>query len=273
MSALGASAEIPLPPLFRPRQLLRVPPPLQREPTAVFEWRALRRDPIWHHQGVPEAAPRSIGLVPGFLASDASLGPLTEWLRGLGHRTARVGIRMNVGCSTQLVDRLEERVERHAERYGRPVMLIGQSRGGLLARGLAMRRPDLVDQVVSLGSPHRDPLACHPLVLAQVGLVGALGTLGVPGLFKRDCFGGDEGCCEDFRRQAFEPLPDGVRHVSIYSRTDGIVDWRSCLAEDAEHVEVPGTHSGMAINRHVYRVVARTLATPVARPAGLRAAA
>ena len=271
MTATGVPGSDPLPPLFRPRQLLRIPPPLQREPTAVLEWRALRRDPIWHGLGVPEAAPRSIGLIPGFLAGDASLGSLTEWLRGLGHRTARVGIRMNVGCSTALVDRLEERVERLAERHGRPVMLIGQSRGGLLARGLAMRRPDLVDKVVSLGSPHTSPFAVHPLVLAQVGLVSALGTLGVPGLFGDDCFRGE--CCEDFRRQAFSPLPEGVQHVSIYSRTDGVVDWRSCLAEGAEHVEVPGTHSGMAVNRHVYRVLARTLAARVDRPAPLAAAA
>jgi pimeloyl-ACP methyl ester carboxylesterase len=271
MTALGAPAATALPPLFRPRQLLRVPPPLQREPTAVLEWRALRRDPIWHHQGVPEAPPRSIALIPGFLAGDVSLGPLTDWLRGLGHRTARVGIRMNVGCSTALIDRLEERVERHADRYGRPVMLIGQSRGGQLARGLAMRRPDLVDKVVSLGSPHTEPFAVHPLVLAQVGVVGALGTLGVPGLFDQGCFRGE--CCDEFRRQAFEPLPEGVEHVAVYSRTDGVVDWRSCLAAGAEHVEVPGTHFGMAINRHVYRVLARTLATPVARPAPLVAAA
>ena len=271
MTAIGETASEPLPPLFRPRQLLRIPPPLQREPAAVLEYRALRRDPIWHHRGVPEAAPRSIGLIPGFLAGDASLGPLTTWLRGLGHRTGRVGIRMNVGCSTALVDRLEERVEALADRHGRPVMLIGQSRGGLLARGLAMRRPDLVDRVVSLGSPHNAPFAVHPLVLAQVRLVSALGTRGVPGLFGDDCFRGE--CCEDFRRQAYEPLPEGVEHLSIYSRSDGVVDWRSCLAEGATHLEVPGTHSGMAVNRHVYRVLARALATPVARPAPLAAAA
>ncbi len=271
MTALGVPASAPLPPLFRPRQLLRVPPPLQREPAALLEWRALRRDPVWHLEGVPEAPPRSIARVPGFLAGDASLGSLTDWLRRMGHRTARVGIRMNVGCSTALIDRLEERVERHAERYGRPVMLVGQSRGGVLARGLAMRRPDLVDRIVSLGSPHTEPFAVHPLVLAQVGVLSALGTLGVPGLFDQGCFRGT--CCEEFRRQAYEPLPEGVKHVAIYSRTDGVVDWRACLAAGADHVEVPGTHSGMALNRHVYRVIARTLAAPVARPTSLAAAA
>ncbi len=266
-----ATTGVPLPPLFRPSQLLRIPPPLQREPTAFLEWHALRRDPVWRHEDVPAAEPQPIALVPGFLAGDASLSGLTDWLRRGGHRTARVGIRMNVGCSTALVDRLEERVERHADRHGGPVTVVGQSRGGVLARSLALRRPDLVSRLVTLGSPMVEPFAVHPLLLAQVVALGALGTLGVPGLFNHRCFRGE--CCEEFRRQAYEDLPDGVHHVSIYSRSDGIVDWRSCLVRGAEHVEVPGTHFGMALNRHVYRVLAGELARGEPPVASLAAAA
>jgi len=252
------------PPLFRPAQLLRMPPPMQREAGALLEWRALRRDPVWRHEGVAAAPPQPVALVPGFLAGDASLDALTGWLRRGGHRTARVGIRMNVGCSSALIDRLEERVERHAERCGGPVTVVGQSRGGVLARGLAMRRPDLVSRLVTLGSPMVEPLAVHPLLLVQVGALGALGSLGVPGLFNQACFRGS--CCADFRRQAYERLPDGVRHVSVYSRSDGIVDWRSCLVRGAEHAEVPGTHFGMALNRHVYRLLGAELARGAGEP-------
>ena len=63
-----------------------------------------------------------------------------------------------------------------AERHGERVIVIGQSRGGVFARALAARRPDLVEGIVTLGSPTVSQLAVHPLVLAQVGLVGALGT-------------------------------------------------------------------------------------------------
>ena len=54
--------------------------------------------------------------------------------------------------------------------------LIGQSRGGIFARALAARRPDLVSGIVTLGAPTVSQLSTHPLVLAQVALVGALGT-------------------------------------------------------------------------------------------------
>ena len=49
-------------------------------------------------------------------------------------------------------------------------------------------------------------------------------------------------------------------YVAIYSRNDGIVDWRACLDPDAEHVEVRSSHCGMAVNTEVYRVLERVLA-------------
>ena len=56
------------------------------------------------------------------------------------------------------------------------------------------------------------------------------------------------------------PFPSGIRYVSIYSRSDGIVDWRSCLDPAAEHVEVDASHIGMAVSVPVYRAVAAALA-------------
>ena len=55
-------------------------------------------------------------------------------------------------------------------------------------------------------------------------------------------------------------MPEGVGYVSVYSRTDGVVDCRSCLDPDAEHVEVDASHIGMAVNPGVYRAVAAALA-------------
>jgi hypothetical protein len=55
------------------------------------------------------------------------------------------------------------------------------------------------------------------------------------------------------------PLPTEVRAVSIYSRSDGIVAWRACLDPSARHVEVDSSHSGMSVNRAVYRALAEIL--------------
>jgi triacylglycerol lipase len=75
------------------------------------------------------------------------------------------------------------------------------------------------------------------------------------------------------------PVSEGVDLVSVYSRRDGVVHWRSCLDPEAEQVEVDSTHVGMAMNAAVYRLVAerislmghsRRLATQEARLAGPR---
>jgi hypothetical protein len=127
----------------------------------------------------------------------------------------------------------------------------------VLAKVLARRRPDLTCGVVTLGTPLVEPLAVHPFIALQLLALGALGTLGAPGRFRRACLEGE--CCADFWRHATEPPPRGVRFVSVYSRTDGVVDWRSCLCPHSEHVEVDASHIGMAFNPEAYRAVASAL--------------
>jgi pimeloyl-ACP methyl ester carboxylesterase len=242
--------------------------PIWREGRVPLEHAALLRDPVFRGEGVPHGDGGPVLLVPGFLAGDPSLGTMAGWLKRIGHRPCRARIRANVDCTTRALDRLEEEAEGLAERHGRPVAIVGQSRGGTMARGLAVRRPDLVASVVALGSPITDQFAVHPLVRAQVTALGLLGTVGIPGLFGHGCAAGD--CCAITREQAEQPVPDSVRYVSVYSRSDGIVDWRACLDPSAEHVEVSASHCGMAVNAGVYRAVARAL-TPQAAP--VRAAA
>jgi hypothetical protein len=68
-------------------------------------------------------------------------------------------------------------------------------------------------------------------------------------------------CCEPFRTDLLEPFPADVRYVCVYSRTDGIVDWRACLDGAADElVEVRASHCGMAVNEGAYRQVAQALA-------------
>jgi hypothetical protein len=57
-----------------------------------------------------------------------------------------------------------------------------------------------------------------------------------------------------------EPLPPGVGFVSLYSRSDGVVDWRACLDPAADWVEVDASHTGMSLNAHAYRATAAALA-------------
>src|SRR3954452_20237318 len=112
-------------------------PPLRRESRVAFEAAGLRRSAVWRGEGVLPGDGRPVLLIPGFLAGDGSLAAMTEWLRAHEYRTRRAGIRSNAGCSAAACRRLETRLEAFAEREGRPVTIIGQSRGGVFARALA----------------------------------------------------------------------------------------------------------------------------------------
>jgi triacylglycerol lipase len=235
-------------------------PPLWREARIGLEAALLVRDPLFRGDGVVDGRGRPVLLIPGFLAGDGSLSMMAGWLKRTGYRPSRAGIVANVNCSGVLVPRLEKRLERLVAQQGKPAAIVGQSRGGTLAKVLAHRRPDLVSGVVTLGSPQIDPLAVHPLVRLQVEAVGRLGSLGAPGLFKRSCLDGD--CCSSFWEDLAQPLPSEVALVSVYSKSDGVVDWRSCLdPHAAELVEIRASHCGMAVSRAGWRAVADALAS------------
>lgn len=231
--------------------------PLRGELRYGFELARLLTDrdfvqPARRAAGVPPVL-----LVPGFMAGDQSLAVLTGWLRRRGSRTARAGIALNTDCAERAMRGVEARLRSFAEREGEPVVLIGQSRGGELARVAAVRNPELVSALIMLGSPVLDPLDVGPAVLGAVRSVARLGDLGVPGMLSMSCADGD--CCTAFKRDLAAPLPDGIRAVSVYSRSDGIVSWEACLDQSAEHVEIDSSHTGMSVNAHVYRVIANVL--------------
>jgi pimeloyl-ACP methyl ester carboxylesterase len=233
-------------------------PPLWREARLGLEAAALLRDPILRGEGLGDGRGRPAFLIPGFLAGDGSLALMANWLRRAGYRPARAGMRANIGCSGAAHERLEQRLERIVEEQGQRAVVIGQSRGGGMAKVLAVRRPDLVCGLVTLGSPHVDPLAVHPLVRVQLEAVSRLGSLGAPGLFKRSCLEGD--CCASFWADLAAPLRARVGFVAVYSRSDGIVDWKACLDPCADdHVEIGASHCGMAVSPAAWRAVAEAL--------------
>jgi triacylglycerol lipase len=202
------------------------------------------------------SAPAAL-LIPGFMAGDGSLSVLAGWLRRRGSCTSGTGMLMNTDCAERAVEKLEERLRRLCSRSDGPVVVIGQSRGGELGRVLALRHPETVSTLVMLGSPVRGPLNVGPSVLRTVRSIARLGDAGVPGMLSTRCRDGE--CCAAFRTDLHARLPEGVRAVSVYSRSDPIVSYRSCLDPCAEHVEVSSSHTGMSVNLEVYRVLARVL--------------
>jgi triacylglycerol lipase len=242
--------------------------PVWNEGFAGLEAAALLRSEVWRDPGL-DGGGRGILLVPGFIAGDRTLAVMTQWLRRAGYHTRSAGLRMNVDCAGEILRRLEERLDDLCQRRGAAVVL-GQSRGGSLARALAARRPDQVAGLITLGSPTLDPLAVGPLTLLSVRAVSALGALGIPGILSRRCLDGD--CCAAFREGLETDWRADIPYVSIYSRRDGIVDWHACLDPAAQTVEVDASHCGMAAHAGTYEAIARALRA-VGPAAGLARAA
>jgi pimeloyl-ACP methyl ester carboxylesterase len=203
-------------------------------------------------------------LVPGFMAGDTSLSLMARALRQQGFRTYRSNMHANVGCTLEASALLESRLESIAIRRGSRVQIVGHSLGGMLARGLAVRRPDLVAGIVTLGSPMLAPGAHHVSLTAGVDLLVRLSRAGVPGLMAEECVAGS--CARRGFAETRQPVPAGVSFTAIYSKRDGIVDWRACVDPLAEPVEVSASHLGMAVDP---RVIDRIAAVLRCQPAGL----
>jgi triacylglycerol lipase len=205
----------------------------------------------------PRGDGRPILLIPGFLAGDGSLTRMAVWLRRGDFRTYRSGIVVNMACMEALVERLEARLVSVVERTGRRAVVLGQSRGGTLGRVLAVRRPELVEKLVTLGSPTRDQLAVHRAAWVSIGAVALLGTLGVPGCFSMKCQMGS--CCARARGELLGAFPTSCRYLSLYSKSDEVVRWEACLDPAADAIEVDTTHIGMGFDAGVWRTLAGAL--------------
>jgi pimeloyl-ACP methyl ester carboxylesterase len=223
----------------------------------------LHRRDVPYASRVPERGLEPVVLVPGFMAGDGTLGLMARHLRGLGYRTYRSTMHANVGCTLEASDALERRIETIAAKRGRKVTIVGHSLGGLMARGLAGRRPDLVDGIVTLGSPILAPGAAHPILLFDLMVLTRLQRAGLGRMMGEDCTSGE--CARQSWEQSRVPLATGVAFTSVFSRRDGIVDWRSCLDPQAKTVEVRTSHLGMAFDPAVLDVVADALAANRAR--------
>ncbi len=209
-------------------------------------------------------------LIPGFMAGDPTLKAMSSMLRREGFRTYRAQIWVNVRCTREAGERLERRLETIAIRRDRKVTIVGHSLGGMLARGLAARRPDLIEGIVSMGSPVLAPGAIHKVLAWDAQMLSRLTRAGFGGMMSADCFGGE--CARLSWEESQLEIDPGLAFTAIYSKRDGIVDWRACLDPAARHVEVRTSHCGMAVDPVVMDHVLAALRDQQVRRASLEAA-
>lgn len=235
-----------------------VPTPIWREAMFPLDWMALRASPVYYGCNVPRGHGEPVVVVPGFLASDLSLTELYLWLGRIGYQPYFSNIGRNADCPDHIATRLMDTVRRARRETGQRVRLVGHSLGGMLSRSVALENPDDVSLVITMGSPFKDAVRAHPVLLAAAAALRSELGRHVAKNVKPSCFSGHCTCA--FVKNMNSPRHDDVAHYAIYSKSDGVVDWQSCIEDDpALNDEVPCTHLGMAFHPGVYRALARRL--------------
>jgi pimeloyl-ACP methyl ester carboxylesterase len=183
-------------------------------------------------------------VIPGFLGDDRGNGPLIRFLRELGYRAKGWGQGRNLGVRGFDQQQLQAAIEALAAAGDGQVSLVGHSLGGIYAREIARRAPGTIRQVITLGSPFGRG---HSQASHASRLYRRLNPQSPPA---------------DHDDTLWVPPP--VPTTAIYTRADGVVNWRTSLQEgDYAHVhniEVLGSHTGLNLNAAVWYWIAKKLA-------------
>ena len=213
--------------------------------TALRELRlpidVLRWAPSWLTMKTARAArPRTAILLPGFGAGPRSMRVMESFLRRRGHRVRDWGLGVNNGDARKFRAQLVHVVEESIAAYGEPVVLVGWSLGGYIAREFAREHPAGVRRIVTLGSP----------------VIGGPRYTATSEWYRSH--GHDLAAIERAVKDRYA-TPLRVPVTAIFSKRDGIVAWQACIDQwspDVRHVEVSETHVGLGFSPRVLGLVA-----------------
>lgn len=199
----------------------------------------------------PDGDGHPVLILPGFLTNDAYTALLRGKLNEKGYAAHGWEGGFNLGLDNETAEHLAEQLERVFRESGnRKVTLVGYSLGGIYARELAREFPEMVRGVVTMGTPF-----------------GAMGNGATPEILRRiyEFFNPGTTHLDDaeLARRALTPPP--VPTTSIYSKSDGVVDWRASLNPQApltENIEVEASHMGMPFHALVLTALLDRLAQP-----------
>ena len=200
-------------------------------------------------------APRGDGhpviTLPGYRSDDTAMLAMRRYLARWGYKPYPWGLGTNLGIGYQRIDyekRMLEKLENVVEKHGEPATLIGWSQGGVIAREVTKQRPDLVRQVIVLGSP----------------LADAPEATTVFRIFQRTSAEEITNELMSMMREVASPLPH-VRCICIYSNSDGIVAAdiaQDLVSPNVENIRVTSSHLGMVVNPMVLFIIADRLSQP-----------
>lgn len=214
----------------------------------LFNEIGILREPLRLAARTPSLAraPRGDGrltiTIPGWYAPESSLAPIRSFLGRTGHDARSWGLGIIRNDVEAARDRFIEQLDRQVAASGRSAHLVGWSLGGVIARETARLRPELVHRVVTFGTP---------------AIGGPTYTAGADRMGAEEC-----RRIEQLQTELDESNPIGTPITAVYTRRDGVVDWRACIdrySTNVEHIEVGSTHVGLGVDPDVWQITARAL--------------
>lgn len=222
-----------------------LPAPLWREWVVVPEMAAFPALAGLAALRAPRGPSRPVLVLPGFIGSDLSTAGVRAYLSAIGHRPHGWGVGRNVGPANHIVSGVDALLVEMFDRYRQPISIVGWSLGGVFGRLLALNRPELVSQVITLGSPIR-------LDRERTNVHGLFELMEAWWKFPASP-----------KKLDIDRIP--VPSTAVWTRGDGVVPGSSCRqtpGPTAESVEVRGSHCGLVYNSAVLRLLADRFAQP-----------
>lgn len=197
----------------------------------------------------PKGNRHPVIVIPGFTANDRSTKLLRNYLRGLGYNVTGWRQGVNMGVRPAKIERVVQMIAKAVDRTGTKASLVGQSLGGIFGREIAKAFPELIEQVICLGSPFSD-------TSGGSSRVSKIYEYHNPDHLTKS---------EQFENENWDlPTPPTTPMTAVYSRWDGVCHWSACMQsqghERCENVEVHSSHTGMGVNASVLYLVGDRLA-------------
>lgn len=231
---------VPLPPPF----IEAFGRPTWREVRAIDEARLVAAKP----PALVDGQGAAVVIAPGFGGSTGSMGTLADWLAAANWDVTVADLDRNARDSTRAARAIIAELERRGG-----ATLIGHSRGGQQARVVAMRRPELVDRLITLGAPIRSHTPRHFALRATVETLRVVGRTGLLGAY-------DHADDMAYEADLFAPFAVDVDWTTIWSKSDGFVAWQACVDPAATAMEVNCSHRGLVASVASFRAIADVLA-------------
>lgn len=176
-------------------------------------------------------------VLPGLGAGDETTHYLRNFLNGIGYQSHSWNLGRNLGPRDGMeimMENIEARLlEIFLESGDRQVSIIGWSLGGIYAREIAKRKPDMIRQIITLGTPFK----------ASAGGTNAAGLY--------EILSGDNSH-KNPKIIAQIAIPPDIPFTSLYSKSDGVVHWECSIEKQspmAENIEIQGaSHMGLGHN-------------------------